>query len=152
MTKVIFLLNNTKIGDRACKWADNLVVVDIPEGVKRVSEEAFAWCTSLTTVYFPTTLTSIGQYAFYCCSSLENVDLLHTNLQGLGGGAFLDCSELKSMTIPGSLRNETLGDSIFYTFSKLVPSSIDINDEINDDEKTPKVIVYLRSQQNQNQN
>ncbi|GMH57470.1 hypothetical protein TL16_g02386 [Triparma laevis f. inornata] len=124
VTQVVFLLNNIKVGDRACWCAVNLVVVDIPEGVESIGVWAFQWCSSLTTVSFPTTLKSINEYAFDECSSLDNVDLLHTNLQELGKQAFSFCSELKSMTIPDSL--QTVGDNIFYGCFELVSSSIDI--------------------------
>ena len=102
-TRVIFLLNITKVGENACMWAVNLVVVDIPEGVKSIGYCAFDACRSLTTASFPMTLTSIGECAFRNCTSLDNVDLLHTNLQYLGLHAFDGCSELKSMMIPDSL-------------------------------------------------
>jgi len=105
VTRAIFLLNITKFGDRTCKYASNLVVVEIPEGVVSISAAAFTACTSLTTVSFPTTLISIGQYAFGECSSLENFDFLHTNLNKLGQTAFGNCSELKSITILDSLPN-----------------------------------------------
>ncbi|GMI01861.1 hypothetical protein TrLO_g3159 [Triparma laevis f. longispina] len=78
-TRVVFLLNITKVGENACYDAINLIVVDIPEGVESIGKEDFCACFSLTTVHFPTTLTSIGESALWCCSSLENVDLLHTN-------------------------------------------------------------------------
>ena len=91
---------------------------------------------------FPMTLKSIGDYAFVVCSSLDNVNLLHTNLQELGRSAFAGCDELESMTIPDSLQK--VGDDVFVYSSKLVPSSIDINDEINENDVTSKVIAHLR--------
>ncbi|GMI10979.1 hypothetical protein TrLO_g9307 [Triparma laevis f. longispina] len=69
---------------------------------------------------------------------LDNVDLLHTNLQELGAAAFLDCKELKSMTIPDSL--QTPGRTVFRYCSKLVPSNIDVND-------SDAVVAHLRSKQ-----
>ena len=102
-TRAIFLLNITKVGKWACRWADNLVVVDIPEGVESIGFQAFWGCSSLTTVSFPRTLTSIGESAFSVCVSLDNVDLLHTNLQEIKPEAFKFCSELKSMMIPDLL-------------------------------------------------
>ena len=145
VTRVIFLLNITKVGDYACAYAINLVVVDIPEGVGSIGLRAFKDCTSLTKVSFPTTLTSIGWYAFQSCSSLDNVVLRHTNLQELGSQAFAYCFELKSMTIPDSL--QTLDTFVFYGCSKLVPSKIDVNDINNYDQDA--VIAHLRSQQQQ---
>ncbi|GMH69852.1 hypothetical protein TrLO_g4994 [Triparma laevis f. longispina] len=147
VTQVIFLLNITKIGDRACTFAANLVVVDIPKGVKSIGYCAFYRCTSLTNVSFPTTLTLIGGYAFARCPSLENVDLLHTNLQQLGEGAFYDCSELTSMTIPDSL--QTLKADIFVGCHKLVPASIDVNAENANlgNDVTFRVVAFLRRKQ-----
>ncbi|GMH86225.1 hypothetical protein TL16_g10478 [Triparma laevis f. inornata] len=140
VTRVVFLLNITKVRMVACFWAVNLVVVDIPEGIESITYAAFGCCHSLTTVSFPTTLTSIGNSAFSNCRNLENVDLLHTNLQKLGEHAFLGCWELKSMTIPDSL--QTLGDAVFCFCSKLVPSNISTRDSDSN-----LVVAHLRSQQ-----
>ena len=141
--QVVFLLNITKVGDYACYYAVNLVVVEIPEGVESIGDMAFSGCSSLTTVSFPTTLRSIGGFTFVNCYSLENVDLLHTRLQEIGDHAFYDCSELKSMTIPDSL--QTLGDFVFANCSNLVPSSIAVHSYYPD--KTSEVVAHLRSLQ-----
>ncbi|GMH61724.1 hypothetical protein TrLO_g7550 [Triparma laevis f. longispina] len=139
ITLVISLLDITKVGENACNMAVNLVVVNLPEGVKSIGKYAFCNCESLTTISFPTTLTSIADFAFYRCSSLDNADLLHTNLQKLGRGAFASCIELKSMMIPDSL--QTLGDYVFADCYKLVPSNI--NATYNN-----TVVAYLSSKQN----
>ncbi|GMI10459.1 hypothetical protein TrLO_g8341 [Triparma laevis f. longispina] len=96
VTRVIFLLNITKMGANTCVFAVNLVVVDIPEGVERISTGVFYGCLSLTTVSFPTTLTSIGVSEFERCplSLSENFDLSHTNLQEIGNRAFRKLHEL----------------------------------------------------------
>ena len=142
-TRVIFILDFTRIGQYACYYAVNLVVVDIPEGVKSIGDDAFFCCSSLTTVSFPTTLTSIGRLAFGWCSSLRTVDLLLTNLQEIGTKTFYYGNELSSMTIPDSL--QTLGDSVFYRSSKLVPSNIEVRDKFND--TTSEVVAHLSSKQ-----
>ena len=49
---MIFLQNITKVGNFACHFAINLVVVDIPKGVERIGHGAFFHCKSLTTVFF----------------------------------------------------------------------------------------------------
>ncbi|GMH78334.1 hypothetical protein TL16_g07762 [Triparma laevis f. inornata] len=144
VTRVIFLLNIKKVGDYACDWAANLVVVDIPEGIESIGERAFSYCYGLTIVSFPTTLTRIDNFAFSWRSSLENVDLLHTNLKKLGEWAFSGCDELKSMTIPDSL--QTFGELIFIECQKLVPSYIDASDSgIGSNDATSEVIAHLRS-------
>ena len=144
MTQVIFLLNVTKVGERACKCAVNLVVVDFPEGVESIGKQTFSYCRRLITVYFPTTLTSIGESTFAICSSLETVDLLHTNLQEFGDVAFWNCSELKSMNIPDSLQK--LGGNVFWDCFELVPSNIDVSLHSHND-ATSEVIAHLHSQQ-----
>ncbi|GMH91444.1 hypothetical protein TrVE_jg11535 [Triparma verrucosa] len=83
--------------------------------------------------------------------SLENVDLFHTKLQELGKEAFLECSELKSMTIPDSL--QTIGNDVFIYCSKLIPSHIDVNhyhgeeEAVNGGNATSEVISHLCSLQ-----
>ncbi|GMH86382.1 hypothetical protein TrVE_jg7875 [Triparma verrucosa] len=143
--KVVFLLNITKVGNCACYEASKLVIVDIPEGITIIGNASFYRCSSLTTVSIPTTLTSIGSYAFHFCTILENIDLLNTNLKEIGEWAFKSCSELKSMTIPNSLQK--LGDDVFEGCSKLVPSTIDVDGEIYEDDVTSEVVAYLRSLQ-----
>ncbi|GMH81361.1 hypothetical protein TrST_g1941 [Triparma strigata] len=72
VTKVVFLLKITKVGDRACKYASNLVVVDIPEGITiiELGEEAFYNCRSLTEVKIPDSLQTFGSHVFLNCSEL----------------------------------------------------------------------------------
>ncbi|GMH80590.1 hypothetical protein TL16_g08610 [Triparma laevis f. inornata] len=57
VTRVVFLLNITKVGEFPYKLAVNLVVIDIPESVERIGKAAFNLCRSFTTVSFPMTLT-----------------------------------------------------------------------------------------------
>ena len=38
VTRVVFQIDISKIGERACFYAINLVVVDIPEGVKSIDD------------------------------------------------------------------------------------------------------------------
>ena len=160
-TRVIFLLNITKVGENICSYTVNLVAVDIPGGVERIGKGAFCDCENLTTVYFPGTLKFIGMYAFANCANLDNVDLLHTNLQELGHRCFDTCSELKSMTIPDLL--QTISSFVFADSHLLLRESHNLEnnindddsdvdwddeyDEIDDEDKTVEVIAYLRSKQ-----
>ncbi|GMI00929.1 hypothetical protein TrST_g1761 [Triparma strigata] len=141
VTKVVFLLNTTKVGDRACVLASILVIVDIPEGITSIGIGSFEFCSSLKEIKFPKSLTSIGQYSFCNCSSLEEVDLLHTNVQKLGAYAFEGCTSLRVMKVPDSL--QSFGYNVFFNCSKLVLSDIDVSDYNND--TTSEVVAYLRS-------
>ncbi|GMH85232.1 hypothetical protein TrST_g10925 [Triparma strigata] len=136
VTKVVFLLNITKVGDYVCYCARSLVVVDIPEGITIIGRSYFGGCWSLKEIKFPKSLTSIGVHSFYRCSSLEQVDLLHTNVQELGEQAFSYCTSLREMKVPDSL--QTFGNYVFYNCSKLLPSDID-------DDNNGAVMAYLRS-------
>ncbi|GMH83109.1 hypothetical protein TrVE_jg558 [Triparma verrucosa] len=139
VTKVVFLLNVTKVGNRVCTRATNLVAVDIPEGITSIGRWSFMYCYSLKDIRFPKSLTKIGDWSFADCSSLEEVDLLHTEVQELGEGAFWDCTSLREMKVPNSL--QTPGYSVFRNCSKLVPSNIDVgwNHDVS------AVVAYLRS-------
>ncbi|GMH83171.1 hypothetical protein TrVE_jg3747 [Triparma verrucosa] len=139
VTKVVFLLNITKIGDRVCRFTSNLVVVDIPEGITIIGNASFFGCSSLKAIQFPKSLTSIGNYSLSFCSSLKSVDLLHRSVQYLGDSAFQGCTSLKEMKVPDSL--QTLGGMVFYCCSKLVPSNIDVRDGYDNE----AVVAYLRS-------
>ncbi|GMH56016.1 hypothetical protein TrST_g5178 [Triparma strigata] len=138
VTKVVFLLNITKVGVNACVYASILVVVDFPEGITSIGRCSFAYCSSLKEVKFPKSLTSIGRASFGHCSSLEQVDLLHTNVQELGRAAFYNCTSLREVKVPDSL--QTLGEYAFHECSELVPS--DINTHNNS-----AVVAHLRSKQ-----
>ncbi|GMH46656.1 hypothetical protein TrVE_jg3218 [Triparma verrucosa] len=139
VTKVVFLLNVTKVGAYACMWASKFIVVDIPEGITIIGKLSFAYCSSLKEIKFPKSLTSIGSYSFGGCSSLEEVDLLHTKVQKLGEGAFEDCTSLREMKVPDSL--QTFGGHVFANCSNLVPS--DMNVGYGQD--VSAVVAYLRS-------
>ncbi|GMI00077.1 hypothetical protein TrVE_jg14308 [Triparma verrucosa] len=143
VTKVVFLLNITKVGDFACCDASNLVVVDIPEGITSIGYASFYDCSSLKEIKFPMSLTKIGDGSFEMCSSLERVDLLHTKVLELGRGTFSSCTSLKEMKVPDSLQD--IGANVFYRCSKLVPSTIDVDDMINEDDVTSEVVAHLRS-------
>ena len=57
-TRVVFLLNTTQVRENACNQAVNLVVVDIPEGVERI-----------------TNLQELGAHAFRVCSELKSMTI-----------------------------------------------------------------------------
>ncbi|GMH94265.1 hypothetical protein TrST_g13689 [Triparma strigata] len=136
--KVVFLLNITKVGNCACAYASNLVVVDIPEGITIICDNSFSDCRSLKDIKFPKSLTKIGRASFSDCFSLEEVDLLHTNVRALGDSAFHGCTSLREMKIPDSLQK--FGELVFYGCSKLVPSDINVGY----DQDVSEVVAYLR--------
>ncbi|GMH84338.1 hypothetical protein TrST_g725 [Triparma strigata] len=147
VTKVVFLLNITKVGDCACFYAKLLVAVDIPEGITSIGRASFLGCDSLKYITFPKSLRLIGEACFCMCSSLERVDLLHTNAQELGLDAFYGCTSLREMKIPDSLQK--FGEHVFRNCYELVPWLGDINlidfDDGTPSEVTYEVVAHLRS-------
>ncbi|GMH50865.1 hypothetical protein TL16_g00889 [Triparma laevis f. inornata] len=135
----------THIGKWSFVCAENLVVVDIPEGVEIIGRNAFMQCRSLTKVSFTTTLCYIGESSLKNCLNLLKVDLLHTKLEVLCDCAFWGRDELKSMTVAESLGRvnptRSIGTIVFYRCNKLVPKSIDISDYYKD--TTLEVIDHL---------
>ncbi|GMH95798.1 hypothetical protein TrVE_jg12760 [Triparma verrucosa] len=138
VTKIVFLLNITKVGDFACSWASNLVVVDIPEGITIIGGYSFNSCSSLKEIKFPKSLVSIGVHSLSYCWSLEEVDLLHTNVQKFDDYAFSGCTSLREMKVPDSLQK--FGTYVFGSCSKLVPSDI-----YYEYDTEAAVVAYLRS-------
>ena len=63
------------IGRNAFADCVNLRTVSIPDGVKRIGESAFSGCASLQSVSIPDSVESIGDYAFSECAALENLSI-----------------------------------------------------------------------------
>jgi len=119
VTRVVFLLNVTRIPLCRCSNFCSLSSLDIPEGVSYIGERAFENCFSLKTATFPSTLRTISTYAFSSCISLESVDLRHTRLEDIGSFAFRGCTELSSMRLPDL--PIVFGQHSFARCFKLVP-------------------------------
>ena len=66
---------NSVIPYEAFKNNTSLREVELPDGIKTISESAFEGCTSLTTVKFPETVQIIRWFAFYGCSALKQLIL-----------------------------------------------------------------------------
>ncbi|GMH52274.1 hypothetical protein TrST_g7434 [Triparma strigata] len=77
VTKAVFLLNITKVGDLACCDASILVVVDIPEGITSIGlgDYAFSGCESLREMKVPDSLQTLGANVFLNCSKLVLSDI-----------------------------------------------------------------------------
>lgn len=81
---------------------EELVNIEIPEGIERIGEYSFAFCDKLKSVKLSSTITNIGNHAFEYCSQLNNVQL-SSNTKQIRSYAFYKCSSLVSIDFPQSL-------------------------------------------------
>ncbi len=93
------------------QWHEEIISVELPEGLTSIGRVAFFECTQLRAVTIPSTVTSIGKYAFAGCTSLCSAPLPN-GLETLGEAAFRDCRSLAGLRIPESLKN--IGSQAFY--------------------------------------
>ena len=89
------------LSKRIYEEPDNIVKIEIGEGITKIGEEVFREYRNLKSVKFPSTLTTIGPRAFYECKKLSSAKL-PDGLKKIGSGAFIDCA-LTSVTIPDSV-------------------------------------------------
>jgi len=85
-------------------FIDQVVTINISEGVHNISNRAFATAKNLKTVNIASTVTSIGSYAFANCTELETVNM-YGNCSLINIYAFNGCGSLKNINVSGT-RND----------------------------------------------
>ena len=96
---------------------DELVGLQLNEGLQVIGYLAFEGCTPLRSVTIPSTVTEWGGCAFRDCSNLAEVRL-NEGLQVIGANAFEGCTSLRSVTTPSTV-TEVAGGA-FFRCSNLV--------------------------------
>jgi hypothetical protein len=91
-----------KIGQMAFQYCEQLINVELCEGLERIEQAAFSGCRSLTSIRIPSTVREIGWASFHDCSRLINVELPE-GLRRIGLMAFRWCSSLTSIRIPSTV-------------------------------------------------
>ena len=81
---------------------EEIVNLEIPEGVKSIGEYSFYKCKKLKTIKFPNSLRIIGSRAFEGCTLLEEMNL-PSGLENIGLYTFSQCQSLLSIDIPESV-------------------------------------------------
>ena len=92
----------TSIGDYAFDGCSGLTEITIPDSVTKIGNYAFKDCIGLTSIDIPNSVTSIGSWAFYKCSGLTKITI-PDSVTSIGSWAFCDCSGLTEITIPDSV-------------------------------------------------
>lgn len=105
---------------------NNILEVNIGEGVQSVPENLFRGANSIVSVSFPGTLKNIGAHAFELCRGITSIDLSGTDLTSIGESAFSGCTALGSVYLPDTLSK--IDDKAFYQCFALdmitVPQSV----------------------------
>ena len=99
--RIVFVTDETVLGDGAFSGCSGLTSVTIPNGVTSIGRYAFENCSGFTSVTIPNSVTSIGDFAFYG-SGLTSVTI-PDSVTSIGISAFYNCSGLTSVTIPDSV-------------------------------------------------
>ena len=81
------------IGENAFFGCGNLIYIDLPDGLISIEKSAFQGCKNLIYVNLPDGLISIGQTAFFGCGELESIEI-PSSVVSIGVSAFKDCNGL----------------------------------------------------------
>ncbi len=102
-------------------FREQIVSVDLPQGLTSIGRYSFKNCINLTSVTIPNSVTSIGGHAFFKCYSLASVTIPE-GVTRIGGSAFYKCSSLESVTIPSGVTK--IDSGVFYGCSSLTSVTI----------------------------
>ena len=137
LTSITIPNSVTSIGECAFYDCSSLTSVTIPESVTSIGSSAFSGCSGLTSITIPESVTYVGGGAFsgtawyesqpdgiiytgkiaykYKGAMQEGVQIsiaLREGTLAIADGAFEDCKNLISITIPNSVTS--IGDDAFY--------------------------------------
>lgn len=135
----------TKIGNNAFYGFDDLISVNIPDGVTTIGSCAFLGCSNLITVNMPNSVTYLGYDAFYQCSSLTSLNL-PSSLTRICDGAFASCTSLVSLTIPSSvtyIENHAFAGCSNLTTLNFLSSLTRIGEFLTYGSSISKVNIYI---------
>lgn len=107
-------INISEISDFAFEGNDALISVDL-DGITKVGEYAFLGCENLTYLYNLDNIIDIDDCAFQVTRVGGNNGEINfpDGIKSIGDGAFLQCSNLKKISLPKSI--ESIGS---FAFSK----------------------------------
>ncbi len=92
-------------------FRNEIVRVEIQEGIKNIPAKAFAYHTELHSVKLPQSIEKIGREAFCGCRSLSNISL-PDKVRVIEPCTFFNCTSLKKITFPNKLK--TIQNTAFW--------------------------------------
>ena len=98
-----YIIKDSIIKAYEYKNNNEIISLEIPEGVTKIEERAFFNCKNLTSVTLPESLIYIGPGAFSKCENLEEI-ILPKNIKTIKYQTFSDCKRLKRIIIPNSVK------------------------------------------------
>ena len=116
----------TAIPELAFFKRQNLVELELCEGLLEIGSHAFVDCSSLNQIIIPSIVSIICERAFQSCRSLEEVELREGLLE-IGDSTFYECHALKRINIPSTVT--TIGNWAF-TYALDQCTSIHLPDSI----------------------
>lgn len=109
------------VPDQFARGLEDLIVVNLPEGIFTIRPKAFCRCINLEHVTLPNSIKNIGDYSFYSCKALTEI-ILPKNLRRIGEYAFYDCYNLSKIIYDGTIeefRNNVLTRESFMRGTKI---------------------------------
>lgn len=102
----VLLISVVSIDQGAFCDRDDLLSVEIQEGIKKIGQNTFRDCYRLRTVRLPQGLKVIGQWAFSDCINLETLYIPST-VEFIGKYAFSDCNKLREVIVDDTIHYRT---------------------------------------------
>ena len=147
------------IGNRAFEGCESLKDVKIGDGLTYISEEAFSW-SGIESITIGNKVETIKKWAFWHDENLKEITI-PKNVVRIEYGAFMDCSELKTIKLPDTLEDlggrafdgtkwyEEKEDGLIYvgTFAYRYKGNMPENTEIIFKEGTKKIVGYAFDEQ-----
>lgn len=109
----------TTIGARAFEDCHSLTNVNIPDKVINIGFQAFSYCYNLKTLTIPNSKAKIEGQAFYGCTSLTSI-VLPANLTAIKENVFYSCNSLENITIPNTVETIESGAFAYCTSLKTI--------------------------------
>lgn len=105
----------TSIGRYAFFMCFDLERVELPAGLKVVSEQAFHYCEALTECVLPDGLERVEDSGFFGCEKWTGVDNIPSSVTFIGDYAFAECNGTKIVIPEG---NTSVGNFAFYGYEE----------------------------------
>lgn len=93
------------------KYKNEILTVNIEDGITSISRSAFSYCSSLKAITIPNSVTYIRDSAFYNCSSLTSITI-PDGVTVIERETFYNCNSLKIVSIPNSINR--IDNQAFY--------------------------------------